>query len=148
MESRKRKFSRHRAVLTVAIGLTGLIGARAALATTAPLTGYAGLTGYVSLTSNGENPDQATVGDVVTAAATVTNNTSKKQAVTITITVGLPNGGSYSYSERVVLRPGQTYSDSLNYPITADYPPGTYTLTVSAPDGIGTSSGTASIVIN
>ncbi|MFD1646028.1 beta strand repeat-containing protein [Haloarchaeobius litoreus] len=83
-------------------------------------------------------PGTATVGDEVTATATVANTGGEEGTTTVEFTFG----GDVVDSQEVTLAPGE--STTVEFSITADVDAGTYTHGISA----GDSSQTAEITIN
>src|SRR5919109_132027 len=90
-----------------------------ALATTGMGTGT-GLSVTVSLT-----PDTAANGDTVTATQSVTNTSATKQNVVVTDVLTDPTGASVTRRTRVVVKPGETFSQTATYVVDADDPRGT-----------------------
>ncbi len=88
-------------------------------------------------------PDVATDGDMVTVTATVTNQSRKSQAVAITANATAPDGSTFTYSEKVVLSPGETYSRTESRVVEPADARGTYTFAVSGTARRGTSTATA-----
>lgn len=88
-------------------------------------------------------PDEVSVGQTATATSSVTNRSSRRQAVTIVYSLTVPSGQVFSASETVTLRPGEALTRSASYTRDGDEPNGTYTLTVSATDRNGTSTASA-----
>jgi uncharacterized repeat protein (TIGR01451 family) len=78
-------------VIGIIVGI-GFADVMAALATSATGNQNPDLTVFVSLSSSGVDLDRATVGDTVTETVSVTNNTSRKQAVKLVVTLELPDG--------------------------------------------------------
>lgn len=123
--------------LAVVAGVTAfsLIGTGSAVAATATASQNSDLT--VSVTTDKES---ASYGDSVTVTRTVTNNTSKKQNVTVDYELTTPTGQVHTYSERLTVAPGQPLSWSNTYMIDSSYAPGTYTLEWTAGNGKSASS--------
>ena len=138
-----------RMVLLMAFaGLALLVVIPIAQATTAVGNQNPQLTVRASATSEGADPDRATVGDTVTVAGSVKNNTAKKQTALVTVTARDPQGSSiYTNSENVSLRPGKTISSSYSYVVDESYQKGNYEITVSATNAKGTSNATATFEI-
>ncbi len=105
------------------------------------------LTVSVSLTSNGSNPDQATVGDIVTIKTAVTNNTARTITAKISAHIEFTGTQYTTPAIPVRLRPGQTLSQTASFTVESFIPKGTYSITIMASDRNGTSSATASITI-
>ena len=140
--------SKMRMVLLVAFaGLALLVAIPIAHATTAVGSQNPQLTVRVSATSDGVDPDRATVGDTVTVASSVRNNTARARSVTITYTLEDPAGGSQTHSETVRIGAHKTFSRSFSYVVDPSYQKGVYALRVSATNARGTSSATASLEI-
>jgi uncharacterized protein YfaS (alpha-2-macroglobulin family) len=137
-----------RMVLLVAFtGLALLVVIPIAQATTAVGSQNPQLTVRASATSNGADPDRATLGDTVTVARSVTNNTAKARSVSITYTLEDPMGRSQTHTETARIGAHKTLSRSFSYIVDASYPKGVYELTVSATNSRGTSSATATLEI-
>jgi uncharacterized protein YfaS (alpha-2-macroglobulin family) len=128
-------------------GLALLVAIPIAHATTAVGSQNPQLTVRVSATSDGVDPDRATVGDTVTVASSVRNNTARARSVTITYTLEDPAGGSQTHSETVRIGAHKTFSRSFSYVVDPSYQKGVYALRVSATNARGTSSATASLEI-
>jgi hypothetical protein len=77
----------------------------------------------------------------------VTNNTAERLAVTVTTTLVSPTEQTSRDTKKLILKPGQTDTQTLTYTVDASYAKGKYTLSVSATEQNGTSSATASIII-
>lgn len=137
-------------VIAVVAGALALAGG-SALATSATGTQNPDLTVTVALSNIGgghdANPDTATAGESVTASASVRNNTSRSQSVAVRVTLTGPGGVVLSYPASIKIAAGQTAQVSYAVTVQAEYPLGTYNLTVSASNRHGTSSATASIQI-
>jgi hypothetical protein len=132
-------------LLSMAIALTMLASASAALASSASGTQDPNITVTANLVSN---PDQATTGSIITASASETNNTVRKDNVSVTYTVFYPDGRILTTSKQINLVAGQTQTQSKTYTVSSTDPRGTYTYTVRATDANGTSSATTSIVVS
>ena len=137
-----------RVVLLMAFaGLALLVVIPIAQATTAVASQNPQLTVRASVTSDGADPDRATLGDTVTVASSVKNNTARARSVTITYTLEDPTGRSQTHMETVRIGAHETFSRSFSYIVDANYPKGVYELTVSATNSKGTSSATATLEI-
>jgi uncharacterized protein YfaS (alpha-2-macroglobulin family) len=134
-------------LLVAFAGLALLVVMPIAQATTAVGSQNPQLTVRASATSDGGDPDMATVGDTVTVASSVKNNTARARSVTITYTLEDPTGRSQTYSETVRIGARKTFSRSFSYVVNESYPKGVYELTVSATNSRGTSSATATLEI-
>jgi hypothetical protein len=132
-------------LLSMAIALTTLASASVALANSASGTQDPNITITASLVSN---PDPATTDSIITASASETNNTGRKDNVSVTYTVVYPDGRVLTSSKQINLFAGQTQTQSRTYTISSTDPRGTYMYTVSATDANGTSSATTSIVVS
>ena len=99
------------------------------------------LTVFVSL-----SPDRATVGDTITVTQSVTNNSSAALTVTLTDTLKVPSGHSYTASRTVTLTPG-THSKTFSYAVQPYFPKGDYYLTLTATNQGSSSSATAEVTI-
>jgi len=129
------------AVFTVA-------GPSTALATTATDSQNPDLRVSVSLTSNNAaDPNQAAVGDTVTMALAVRNNTFNFQEVKVALTLVIPDGRSFSSSFTIFLAPFQTLAPKVEFTVNELFPTGPYSLTLAASNAKGTSSATATITI-
>ncbi|MCA1644563.1 MAG: hypothetical protein LC797_03535 [Chloroflexi bacterium] len=128
----------------MAIAFTTLATASVALASSASGTQNPNLTVTASLVSN---PDPATTGTIVTGTATETNNTGRKDNVSVTYTILYPDGRVFTTSKQINLLAGQTQTQSKTYTVDATDPRGTYTYTVAATDANGTSSATTAIQV-
>jgi uncharacterized protein YfaS (alpha-2-macroglobulin family) len=100
-----------------------------------------------SAASDGTDPDRATVGDTVTIASSVKNNTARARTVTITYTLEDPTGRFQTLSETVRVGAHKTFSRSFSYIVDPSYPKGDYELTVSATNSRGSSSAKATLEI-
>jgi hypothetical protein len=130
-----------RSFLTVlAVTVVAAAGAASASATSATGNQNSALVVSVSL-----SPDVAANGDVVTASETVTNASSTKQAIVVTSVLTDPSGASRQQSRKIVLRPGDSFTQSSTYTVAPDDARGVYTLTVTATAAGGSSSATASV---
>jgi uncharacterized protein YfaS (alpha-2-macroglobulin family) len=137
-----------RMVLLMALaGLALLVVIPIAQATTAVASQNPQLTVRASVTSDGADPDRATVGDTVTVASSITNNTARARSVTITYTLEDPTGRSQTHTETVRIGAHKTFSRSFSYIVDPSYQKGLYELTVSATNSRGTSSATATLEI-
>ena len=92
------------------------------------------------------NPPMATTGQTITATESVTNSSANRQNVTLTHTLQGPLSGSDT--QHITLAPGQTYTQTRSYAVTATTPRGMYTVTASATDKSGTATTSASYTIN
>lgn len=137
-----------RMVLLMAFaGLALLVVVPIAQATTAVGSQDPQLSVRASATSDGADPDRTTVGDTVTVASSVTNNTARARSVSITYTLEDTTGHSESVSETVRIGAHKTVSRSFSYVVDPSIAKGVYHLTVSATNNGGTSSATASLEI-
>jgi uncharacterized protein YfaS (alpha-2-macroglobulin family) len=134
-------------LLVAFAGLALLVAMPIAQATTGVGSQNPQLTVRVSAASDGADPDRATVGDTVTVASSVTNNTARARSVTITYTLEDPTGRSQTHTEAVRIGAHKMFSRSFSYTVDASYPKGVYDLTVSATNSWGTSSATATLQI-
>src|SRR5215212_3315718 len=153
-KSARRRAGRERMMTRVRMGLLVTFAALALLlaipiaqATTAVGSQNPQLTVRASAASDGADPDRATVGDTVTIASSVRNNTARARSVTITYTLEDPTGRSQTLSETVRIGARKTFSRSFSYVVDPSYPKGVYDLTVSAKNSRGTSSATAALEI-
>ena len=129
------------AVFTVA-------GPSTALATTATGNQNHDLTVSASLISNNAvDPDQTTVGDIVTAALAVRNNTFNFQNVKVELTLLVPNNQFVRGSFDIFLAPFQTLAPKVEFTVNELFPKGPYSVTVAASNSRGASSATATITI-
>jgi uncharacterized protein YfaS (alpha-2-macroglobulin family) len=137
-----------RMVLLMAFaGLMLLVVIPIAQATTAVGSQNPQLTVRASATSDGSDPDRATLGDTVSVASSVKNNTARARSVTITNTLEDPTGRSQTHTETVRIGAHTTFSRSFSYIVDPSYPKGLYELTVSATNSRGTSIATATLEI-
>jgi hypothetical protein len=134
-------------LLVAFAGLALLVAMPIAQATKAVGSQNPQLTVRVSAASDGVDPDRATVGDTVTVASSVKNNTARARSVTITYTLKDPTGRSQTYSETVRIGARKSFSRSFSYVVDEAYAKGVYELTVSATNARGTSSATATLEI-
>ena len=111
----------------------------AALATSGTATAP-GLSVSVSL-----SPDTAANGDTVTASESVTNTSGTKQSVVITNTLADPTGGTVTRTKRVVLKPGEAFTQTATYLVDPTDARGTYTLSVTASAQSGTATASAHV---
>ena len=123
--------------------------ASSALASLAAASQNADLTVVASLeSSNPAGGDVATVGDIVTASASITNNSKGKQVVKVSSTLTAPDGTLLSgRSPSTNLAPGETYTASDSIVVKPVAGPGTYVLTVTASNRNGSSSASTSITV-
>ena len=122
----------------------------AAAAAQAFVVAYPPLSLLLSVTSSPPSP--ATTGSLVTVSFQLGNHTAATQSVSGALTLTY-TGGRGSLSLPVpfafTLAAGQTQTQSRIFTITAYFPRGTYTVSVSAMDGAGdTASRTASLIIS
>jgi hypothetical protein len=129
------------------ISAVGLGGVSPAFATTATGTQNPDLTVSASLTSDGPNPDVATVGNTITAAFSVTNNTFKFLQVSLRLVLTFPAGQTIPLSVTIPLAPTQTLSPNVTFTVPDFFPKGLYQFTTEAGNGNGVSSATATITI-
>jgi hypothetical protein len=122
-------------------------GASTALASLATATQNADITVVASLQGSGIDPGLATTGDTVTASASVTNNSARKQVVKVTTTLAGPSGVLYSHSSAIPLSASETYSASDSLVLAEGTPTGDYTLTITASNKNGSSSASTSITV-
>ena len=134
-------------LLVTFAALALLLAIPIAQATTAVGSQNPQLTVRASAASDGTDPDRATVGDTVTIASSVKNNTARARTVTITYTLEDPTGRFQTLSETVRIGAHKTFSRSFSYVVDPSYPKGVYDLTVSAKNSRGTSSATAALEI-
>jgi len=132
--------------IVLLIGVMELIGAPA-FATTATGTQNPELTVSASLSSDGPNPDVAAVGNAVTAAFSVTNNTFRFLRVNLRLVLTFPAGETIPLSVTIPLAPIQTLSPDVTFTVPDFLPKGLYQLTTEASDANGVSSATATITI-
>jgi uncharacterized protein YfaS (alpha-2-macroglobulin family) len=101
----------------------------------------------IALASNGPDPDVATVGDIVTAALSVTNKTSEFQDVNVQMTLTIPGGQSFDATLPVFLSPFQTISPRVAFRVNESLAKGRYAVTLAVSNPRGTASATASITV-
>ena len=111
----------------------------AALATTGTGTGT-GLAVTVSL-----SPDTAANGDTVTATEAFTNTSATKQNVVVNNVLTDPTGATATRTTRVVLKPGETSSQTATYAVDPADLRGAYTLAATATDKTGTATAAARV---
>ena len=90
-------------------------------------------------------PDTAANGDTVTANESVTNTSTTKQSVAITNTLTDPTGGIVTRTTRVVLKPGEAFTQTATYVVDPSDARGTYTLSVTASAQSGTATASAQV---
>jgi uncharacterized protein YfaS (alpha-2-macroglobulin family) len=134
-------------LLVTFAALALLLAIPIAQATTAVGSQNPQLTVRASAASDGTDPDRATVGDTVTIASSVKNNTARARTVTITYTLEDPTGRFQTLSETVRIGAHKTFSRSFSYIVDPSYPKGDYELTVSATNSRGSSSAKATLEI-
>jgi uncharacterized protein YfaS (alpha-2-macroglobulin family) len=134
-------------LLVTFAALALLLAIPIAQATTAVGSQNPQLTVRASAASDGTDPDRATVGDTVTIASSVKNNTARARTVTITYTLEDPTGRFQTLSETVSIGAHKTFSRSFSYIVDPSYPKGVYELTVSATNSRGSSSAKATLEI-
>lgn len=98
----------------------------------------------VSLTLS---PTTVTIGDTITGTGSVINNTNKTARVQTKVEITSPSGVVSTYTEKYVLGPGQTVTETVTYTPPADAQLGTYTVTLSATDKKGTSHATEYVTV-
>jgi uncharacterized protein YfaS (alpha-2-macroglobulin family) len=101
----------------------------------------------VSLLSDGADPDRATVGDVVTVAASVKNETDQTRRPVVRVTLEGRGHRLLSLAKPVRLGPQQELDLSYSFEVRRWIPKGVYTLTVSAGNATGTSTASATLEI-
>jgi uncharacterized protein YfaS (alpha-2-macroglobulin family) len=134
-------------LLVTFAALALLLAIPIAQATTAVGSQNPQLTVRASAASDGTDPDRATVGDTVTIASSVKNNTARARTVTITYTLEDPTGRFQTLSETVRIGAHKTFSRSFSYVVDPSYQKGVYELTVSATNSRGSSSAKATLEI-
>jgi uncharacterized protein YfaS (alpha-2-macroglobulin family) len=134
-------------LLVTFAALALLLAIPIAQATTAVGSQNPQLTVRASAASDGTDPDRATVGDTVTIASSVKNNTARARTVTITYTLEDPTGRFQTLSETVRIGAHKTFSRSFSYVVDPSYAKGVYELTVSATNSRGSSSAKATLEI-
>jgi uncharacterized protein YfaS (alpha-2-macroglobulin family) len=134
-------------LLVTFAALALLLAIPIAQATTAVGSQNPQLTVRASAASDGTDPDRATVGETVTIASSVKNNTARARTVTITYTLEDPTGRFQTLSETVRIGAHKTFSRSFSYIVDPSYPKGVYELTVSATNSRGSSSAKATLEI-
>ena len=134
-------------LLVTFAALALLLAIPIAQATTAVGSQNPQLTVRASAASDGTDLDRATVGDTVTIASSVKNNTARARTVTITYTLEDPTGRFQTLSETVRVGAHKTFSRSFSYVVDPSYPKGVYELTVSATNSRGSSSAKATLEI-
>ena len=134
-------------LLVTFAALALLLAIPIAQATTAVGSQNPQLTVRDSAASDGTDPDRATVGETVTIASSVKNNTARARTVTITYTLEDPTGRFQTLSETVRVGAHKTFSRSFSYIVDPSYPKGVYELTVSATNSRGSSSAKATLEI-
>lgn len=92
-------------------------------------------------------PTVVTAPAQVTATGTITNNTNKTNRVVAKVSVVSPSGVTSTYTEKYILGPGQTVSETITYTVPADAEKGTYIVTLSATDKKGTSHATEYVTV-
>lgn len=97
-------------------------------------------------------PNPVAPGGLVHVHATVTNNGSTSEQVTLKYTITLPNGTivmPYGMPPRpVTIGAGKTFTWNSTIRVPKKTPPGTYTLTSTATDATGSSSATTSETVS
>jgi hypothetical protein len=136
-----------RSKLSSIVLLIGVLIGAPAFASTATSMQNPELTVSASLTSNGPNPDVATVGNTLTAAFSVTNNTFKFLKVNLRLVLTFPAGETIPLSVTIPLAPTQTLSPQVTITVPDFLPKGVYQFTTEASDANGVSSATATITI-
>lgn len=140
---RSKNLRVHFTMLMVVAAIVFLAGGSQALATTGSGSQNPDLTVTVSA-----SPDVVTNGDLLTVTASVRNNTKRRQKVRVTARVTLPSGQTYAETITVSIAANRTESLTESYVIDPSIPRGNYSLTISANDGHGASSATASALID
>jgi len=149
-EGRLSRFTLRLVTLALVSAVVVIGGASSALASLAAASQNADLTVVASLTSNNAGgSDQAAVGDIVTASASITNNSKSKQVVKVSSTLTAPDGTVLSgRSPSTNLAPGETYTSSDSIVVKPGTAAGSYVLTVTASNKNGSSSASTSITVN
>lgn len=136
----KRRSSR-RVVIAFVTGLLSLIGMRHAAADSGTGSQDPNYLVSASLTSSGADPNTAAPGDMVTAAFSVTNQSSVFRKTKVQLLVLSPTGLTLAGSMDVSLSPRQTQSQKFDFPVPQSLPAGAYAWTLKASDDTGATPG-------
>ena len=93
------------------------------------------------------DPTVITAPATVTGTGLITNNTTKTNRVVAKVTIVSPSGTTSTYTEKYVLGPGETVTETVVYEVLADAKKGVYTITLSATDKKGASSATEYLTV-
>jgi hypothetical protein len=88
------------------------------------------------------------IGETVTATATITNTSTSRQTVTVVYTLTESTGATLARTQKLILKAGETSTQSQSYTRDANDAAGDYTLSVSATDKSGTATASASVHYN
>jgi hypothetical protein len=148
-EERVSRFTLRLVTLALVSAVVVIGGASTALASMATATQNADITVVASRGSNNEaGGDVATVGDIVTASASISNNSKSRQVGKVSSTLTAPDGTVLSgRSPSTNLSPGETYTASDSIVVKPGTAAGTYVLTVTASNKNGSSSASTSITV-
>ena len=92
-------------------------------------------------------PDQATVGDTVAATISISNNSSRIQAILVKGTWQDPAGEATIQSRNGLLLPGQTVTRVVDYKLDERSMPGTHQITLTVETRGGASTATAAVEV-
>jgi hypothetical protein len=92
-------------------------------------------------------PDQAAVGEKIAATMSISNNSSKIQAIVVKGIWTEPSGEETVQSRNGLLLPGQTIVRVIDYQVKDTVVPGVHEITLSVESKSGTSSATAPVQV-
>jgi hypothetical protein len=127
--------------VVAALALTSQVGLPIAHAASATESQFADLT--VSLTV----PDQAKVGETISATMVISNNSAKLLPIVVKGIWTEPSGESTVQTKSGMLFPGQTVTRVVDYVVSEKVVPGIHEITLSVETQGGTSSATAPVEV-
>ena len=133
-----RNQSRISRLAATLVCLLGLLAVFPALADTQTGNQNPDLSVTVTIASSGSDPEQATVGDTVTATWTVANETKQDLPIKVEDTMEPPGIAVHTEKRDVTLAAHHIYTHAVSYHITSDMPKGTFYAVVRATDDLGT----------
>jgi hypothetical protein len=92
-------------------------------------------------------PDQAAIGETIAATMSISNNSSRIQAIVVKGIWTEPSGEETVQSRNGLLLPGQTVTRVIDYQVKETVVPGIHEITLSVESKSGTSSATAPVEV-
>jgi hypothetical protein len=92
-------------------------------------------------------PDQAAIGETIAATMSISNNSSRIQAIVVKGIWTEPSGEETVQSRNGLLLPGQTVTRVVDYMVKETVVPGIHEITLSVESKSGTSSATAPVQV-